>query len=89
MLLLVGVGETCRATTRDISEGGMALGGVPETWAAGTEVEIRCEGGLLPKPLTAAGIIAWRRDGLAGVKFTGLDAETAPVVADYVATHAR
>jgi adenylate cyclase len=88
-LVVVGAGETCQATTRDISEGGMAVGGVPETWGPGTHVHVRCEGGLLPKPLTADGVIAWRRDGLAGIKFTELDADAAPAVADYVATNGR
>jgi adenylate cyclase len=88
-LTIIGGGESCRATTRDISEGGMAVGGVPETWAPSTKVEVRCEGGLLLKPLSASGVIVWRRDGLAGIKFTELDADSAPAVADYVATHRR
>ncbi|HTO14084.1 MAG TPA: CHASE2 domain-containing protein [Candidatus Binatia bacterium] len=88
-LIVAGGGEECKATTRDISEGGMAVGGVPEAWGPGTEVEVRCEGGLLPKPLTASGVIAWRREGLAGIKFTGLDPDAKPAVADYVATRGR
>ena len=88
-LVIAGGGEECKATTRDISEGGVAVGGVPEAWGPGTEVEVRCEGGMLPKPLTAEGTIAWRRDGLAGIKFTDLGPEAAPAVADYVATRGR
>jgi adenylate cyclase len=88
-LLIIGGGETCQATTRDIGEGGMAVGGVPESWEPGTKVHVRCEGGLLPRPLSADGVIAWRRDGLAGIKFTGLDPEAAPAVAEYVATRGR
>jgi len=88
-LTIIGGGESCVATTRDISEGGMAVGGVPEAWEPNTKVEVRCEGGLLPKPLTASGVIAWRRDGLAGIKFTELDADTAPAVADYVSSRGR
>ena len=88
-LVIVGVGERCQATTRDISEGGVSVAGVPETWGPGTEVDVRCEGGLLPKPLSAAGVIAWRRDGLAGIRFTDLDADAAPAVAEYVARHRR
>jgi len=84
-LVLVGADETFQATTRDISEGGMALGGVPVGWAPGSKIQIRCEGGLLPHPLTAEAVIAWRRDDQAGVSFTGLDPEVAPVVAEYVA----
>ena len=86
-LTIIGGGESCQATTRDISEGGMAVGGVPESWEPGTKVQVRCEGGLLPKALSAEGVIAWRRAGLAGIKFTGIDADGAPAVADYVASH--
>jgi PilZ domain-containing protein len=86
-LTIIGGGESCRATTRDISEGGMAVAGLPEAWGPTTQVEIRCEGGLLPKPLTASGVIAWRHDGLAGITFTEVDPDSVPAVADYVATH--
>jgi adenylate cyclase len=88
-LVVAGLGEECKATTRDISEGGLAVDGVPAAWATGTAVEVRCEGGLLPKPLTAAGVIVWRRDGLAGIKFTALGADVAPAVAEYVASRGR
>jgi hypothetical protein len=84
-LLLIGADETCQATTRDIGEGGMALGGVPLGWVPGTKILIRCEGGLLTHPLTAEGVVAWRRADVAGVAFTGLEPDVAPVVAEYVA----
>ena len=84
-VVLLGAGESCQVTTRDVGEGGMALGGVPPSWAPGTRVEIRCEGGLLPSPLLAEGVIAWRRGDEAGVTFTGLDPEAAPAIAEYVA----
>jgi hypothetical protein len=48
-------------------------------------VEIRCEGGLLPGPLRAEGVIAWRRQDEAGIAFTGLDPGVAATVAEYVA----
>jgi adenylate cyclase len=88
-LLLIGADETCQATTRDISEGGMALGGVPLGWTPGTKIQIHCEGGLLPRPLTAEAVIAWRRQDVAGVSFTGLEPDVAPVVADYVARRGK
>ena len=88
-LVLLGAGQTCLVTTRDVSEGGMAVGGVPAGWAVGTRVEIRCEGGLLPQPLLAEGVIAWRRADEAGISFAGLDPDTAPTVADYVAARSR
>jgi hypothetical protein len=88
-LVLLGAGQTCLVTTRDVSEGGMALGGVPAAWAPGTRVEVRCEGGLLPTPLLAEGVIVWRRGDEAGISFTEVDPGAAPVVADYVATRGR
>jgi class 3 adenylate cyclase len=84
-LVLLGAGQTCLVTTRNVGEGGMALGGVPAAWAPGTRVEVRCEGGLLPAALLAEGLIAWRREDEAGITFDGLDPETAPTVAEYVA----
>ena len=88
-LVLLGAGQTCLVTTRDVSEGGMALGGVPAAWGVGIRVEIRCEGGLLPNPLLAEGVIAWRRADEAGIRFVGLDEDVAPTVAEYVATRDR
>jgi len=88
-LVIVGDGEECRVTTHDISEGGVSVDGVPAAWEAGTKVQVRCEGGMLPKPLMAEGLIAWRRDSLAGVKFTELGPDAAPAVADYVAKRGR
>jgi adenylate cyclase len=88
-LVLLGAGQTCLVTTRDVSEGGMALGGVPAAWEVGTRVEIRCEGGLLPRPLLAEGTIAWRRGDEAGISFAPLDPEAGPTVAEYVAHRKR
>lgn len=88
-LVQLGAGQTCLVTTRDVGEGGMALGGVPAAWAPGTRVEVRCEGGRLPKPLLAEGIIAWRRGDEAGISFAGLDPETVPTVTEYVAARSR
>lgn len=88
-LVLLGAGQTCLVTTRDLGEGGMAVGGVPAGWGVGTRVEIRCEGGLLPNPLLVEGVIAWQRADEAGISFVGLDGDTAPTVAEYVATRDR
>ena len=84
MLMLAGDGRACRVSTRDISEGGMALKGVPEDWAVGQAVQIRCEGGALPKPIVAEATIGWRRGDEVGIVFTSLDGDSAPTVADYV-----
>jgi adenylate cyclase len=88
-LVLLGAGQTCLVTTRDVGEGGMALGGVPAAWVPGTRVEIRCEGGLLPRPLLAEGVIAWRQADEAGISFDALDPETAPTVVAYVSSRSR
>ena len=50
----------------------------------GQRVEIRCEGGELPKPIVAEATIGWRHGDEAGIVFTTLAAESAPAVADYV-----
>ncbi len=83
--VLSGAGHSCSVTTRDVSEGGIALAGLPAAWEPGTRVQIRCEGGPLPRPLVAEGIIAWRRGDEAGISFTGLEPDAAATVADYVA----
>jgi adenylate cyclase len=83
--VLSGAGHSCPVTTRDVSEGGIALAGLPVAWVTGTRVQIKCEGGPLPRPLVAEGVIAWRRGDEAGVTFTGLEPDAAATVADYVA----
>ena len=85
-LSLAGDGRACRVVTRDISEGGMALKGVPDDWQIGQTVQVRCEGGALPKPIVAEATIGWRRGDEVGIVFTALDADTAPTVADYVSS---
>jgi adenylate cyclase len=84
-LVVSGLGETHPVTARDVSEGGMALAGVPASWGPGTRLEIRCEGGMLPGSLVAEAIVAWRREDEAGVTFAALDPETGPALAAYVA----
>jgi adenylate cyclase len=83
-LSIAGEGRACAVTTLDISEGGMALKGVPDDWEPGQIVQIRCEGGALPKPIVAEATIAWRRGDEVGILFTSLDPDSAPTVADYV-----
>jgi adenylate cyclase len=77
--------ESCPVRTRDISESGLSVQGLPEGWPVGARVQIRCEGGGLPKPIAADGVIVWRRDPLAGIAFSGLGPEAAPSITDYVA----
>ncbi|HUF94246.1 MAG TPA: CHASE2 domain-containing protein [Candidatus Limnocylindria bacterium] len=83
----VATGLVCHVQTRDIGEGGLALAGVPAGWAVGSRMRIRLEGGALARPLVAEATITWRRGDDAGVSFTALDEESAPAVAEYVATH--
>src|SRR5215813_503689 len=88
-LTLVGNGRSIGVTTRDISEGGMALQGVPEDWLPGQVVQIRCAGGALPKAIVAEARIAWRQGHEVGVTFTALDADSAPTVAEYLGNRAK
>jgi adenylate cyclase len=84
-VVLVGDGEAVPVTARNVGQGGVALTDVPATWAAGTRVQMRCEGGLLPRPLVAEGVVAWRRGDEAGVTFAGLDPDASVAVAEYLA----
>ena len=69
----------------NVSEGGLAVTGVPDDWKTGTALTLRCDGGGLPKPIQADATLAWRRDGSAGLAFSALAPETAAVIAEYVA----
>jgi len=84
-LTAVGDGRVCRVRTVDIGEGGLALAGVPPEWEVGCKIQIRLEGGGLPRRIVAEGMIVSRRGEAAGVQFTSLDEDSAPVVAEYVA----
>jgi adenylate cyclase len=88
-LSVAGEGRMCRVSTRDISEGGMALKGVPEDWVKGQVVQIRCEGGALPKAIVAEALIAWRNGDEVGVTFTSLDPDSGPTVAEYLSSRAK
>ncbi|HEV8584647.1 MAG TPA: CHASE2 domain-containing protein [Methylomirabilota bacterium] len=88
-LTLGADGRSISVATRDISEGGMALKGVPEDWEKGQTVQIRCEGGALPKPIVAEATIAWRKGDEVGLTFTSLDPDSAPTVADYLSSRAK
>src|SRR5213593_573089 len=83
-LSIPGEGRTCRVTTRDISEGGMALTGVPEEWVKGQRVQLRCEGGALPNAIVAEAVIAWRDGDEVGVTFVALDPDSVPALAAYL-----
>jgi adenylate cyclase len=88
-LSAAGAGRVYAAVTRDISETGMSLVGLPADWLKGSTIQIRCEGGALPKPIVAEGTIVWRRADAAGVSFTTVDPDSAPTVADYLARRAK
>ena len=88
-LSIPGEGRTCRVTTRDISEGGMALTGVPEEWVKGQRVQLRCEGGALTKPIVAEAVIAWRDGDEVGVTFVALDPDSVPALAEYLSSRVK
>ncbi|MGH7356748.1 MAG: CHASE2 domain-containing protein [Candidatus Rokuibacteriota bacterium] len=81
-LSVAGGGAPLRVTTVDIGEGGMALRGVPDEWEKGKLIQLRCEGGLLPRPLVAEGKIVWRRGDMAGIAFTTVEPDSQPMVAE-------
>ncbi|OLD37266.1 MAG: hypothetical protein AUI57_11580 [Candidatus Rokubacteria bacterium 13_1_40CM_2_68_8] len=84
-LTAIGDGRVCRARTADVSEGGLALTGVPPEWEIGCKIQIRVESSDLPRRIVAEGTIVSRRGGTAGVQFTPLDEDSTTAVADYVA----
>ena len=88
-LSIAGDGRMCRVTTRDISEGGMALKGVPEDWVKGQRVQLRCEGGALPKAIVAEAVIAWREGDEVGITFTALDPDSVPALVEYLSSRLK
>jgi adenylate cyclase len=86
-ITLAGIDQTWQVRTRDISESGIALVGVPDDVDKGTIIEIRLDGGGLPKPITASGMVVWKRGDEAGVSFTEVSDDAAPVVSGYVSSH--
>jgi adenylate cyclase len=85
VVTLAGLGQTFAVRTKDISATGIALVGVPDELEKGTTIEIRCEGGGLPEPISAAGMIVWKRGDAVGVSFTDVD----PSVSRYLATREK
>jgi len=83
-IIAMGGGRVCEVRTRDVSEAGIAIAGLPRDWPDDVDIEIRCEGGELAAPVTAHGTIVWRREDLAGIAFTEVLAESAPALNDYV-----
>ncbi|MGH7391973.1 MAG: CHASE2 domain-containing protein [Candidatus Rokuibacteriota bacterium] len=79
-IVVAGGEERWVVRTRDASEGGVAVLGLPPEVAEGAMVEVRCEGGDLPEPIIARGRIAWRRDDLAGVEFNTVGPDAAPAL---------
>jgi adenylate cyclase len=70
IVTVAGLGQTYEVRTKDISETGVALVGVPDDLEKGTVIEVRCEGGGLPNAIVAQGMIVWKRGDTAGVSFT-------------------
>jgi adenylate cyclase len=80
-------GRTCVVRTLDISEGGLSVVGLPSELERGATVQIRCEGGALPKPITAEGTIVWRRGDQAGIAFTAVGPDVATALVDHISVH--
>jgi len=76
-LVAVVDGRAWTVRTRNVSAGGLAVIGLPATVAPEARVEIRCEGGALPKPLVADGVVVWRDGEAAGIEFTALPLDAA------------
>jgi adenylate cyclase len=81
--------ESSVVHVHDVSEGGLAVQGLPPEWAKGKAFQIRCEGGGLPAPIVAEGSIVWRHHDVAGVAFTSVEPDAAAAVAEYVASHPK
>ncbi len=86
-IVAVDGGRACVVRTRDVSEGGVSVSGLPEDWPPGLALEIRGEGGTLPKALVAQARIVWRRGDLAGIAFTALEPDAGPAISEYVSSH--
>ena len=87
VVVVEGLGQTHTVRTKDISATGAGLTGVPEELEKGTGVEVRCEGGGLPKPIVAHGMIVWKRGDSVGVSFTEVEDDGEAAIATYVAAH--
>ena len=84
MLTTIGDGQSWRARTADISEGGLALTGLPPDWDVGRKIQIRLDGGGLSRQVLAEGTIVSRRGDAAGVQFTTVEGDSKPAIADCV-----
>jgi len=78
-ITLDGLGQSYIVRTKDVSAMGISLVGVPDDLEKGTAIEIRCEGGGLPTPIVAQGMIVWKRGDAVGVSFTDVQDVTAYV----------
>jgi adenylate cyclase len=77
--------RSCRVRVRDISESGVAVTGMPEDWMADTVIQLRCEGGGLPRPLHVDGTIVWRHDDAAGIAFLAVAPDAIATLGDFLA----
>jgi adenylate cyclase len=81
----VGGGPAWLVSTRDVSEGGVSVNGLPLGVATGTMVRMQCDDGALPKPLRADGRVVWRNGLQAGIAFTAIEAEGGAALGHYLA----
>src|SRR5262249_37735956 len=83
-LMAIESGRSCVVRLRDVSEGGVAVTGVTDDWMTGAKVQIRCEGGGLPRPLAAEGVVGWRHEDAAGIAFTAVPPDAVATLGDYM-----
>jgi adenylate cyclase len=84
VVTLAGLGQRFEVRTKDVSETGIALVGVPDTLEKGTVIELQLEGGGLPKPISAQGMIVWKRGNTVGVSFTEVEGDGMPALSTYI-----
>jgi adenylate cyclase len=75
-LTAIAGGRVVSVSTRNVSEGGLGIAGLPPELPVGARVYIKAEGGALPRAVSGEATIAWRHEDLAGLAFLAVDPET-------------
>ena len=52
-------------------------------------MQLRCEGGALPKAIVAEAVIAWREGDEVGITFTALDPDSVPALVEYLSSRLK
>ncbi len=68
-----------------IGQGGIGISGIGKNFPTGTEVDIRIESPSLSIPIHAEGKIVYHtRDGVSGLEFAAMNAESESIIIEYV-----